>query len=549
MSNEQILFSGTLYTISLVIFAMGIFALLKLKTPGVRAFGLLLIASAIYVAGYAMELMSSTFTEVDMWSKIQYITLPFIPTIWVVLSIEYCNIREKLRRLFYIFLFLIPITTLILRYTSDLQPWYYRNMELVSNGYFNILKFDAGPWYYVQIIYSISCGIYATFNYLKFSKKVVALMHRQAMIMALASFMPILALLLNIGHVAPYGVDVGPYALLFDYSLFMFGMYRYNMLGLAPIAREKVFDWIQDGVLVLDMKLQVIDMNLSVKRMFPKLLNLQYGVALDDILIDQKDLIDQISSWNNDSESPSQNLQLEYSGIQSDATESHYILKLTKLVENKLQIGVTIIISDVTETHQLMEQLVNQTRIDSMTGLMNRRYFFERVEYEVERANRKKASFSFILFDLDDFKNINDLYGHAAGDKIIIHVSDLCRQDLRSIDLLTRFGGDEFIIYLPDCDKKNAYEVAERLRASIQKDAVEFFGHLIDVSASFGVASHDVSVDGACCDVNLIFSAADEAMYGAKRNGKNAVHINQERFDADSLFNWRTGEKEEIKEE
>jgi len=543
MSNEQVLLSGILYAISLIIFVMGIFSLLKMKTPGVMAFGLLLIASAIYVGGYAMELMSSTLGEVDFWSKIQYIALPFIPAVWVVLSIEYCKVRRKFSRLFYFFLFLIPLITFAMRYTSDLQPWYYRNMELVSNGSFNVLVFDKGPWYYVQIIYSILCAIFATANYLIFSKRVVALMRRQANIMAFASIMPILALLLNTAQIAPYGVDVGPFALLFDYSLFMFGMYRYNMLSLVPIAREKVFDWIQDGVLVLDMELRVIDMNLSVKKIFPQLMNQRYGVKLDEIIPRHADLIEQIEHWNQDT-NITQNLLLEFNQSMADESECFYQLKLTKLFEGTVQIGVTIIISDVSSTKALMNQLVNLARVDSMTGLMSRRYFFERVEYEVDRANRKKSIFSFIFFDLDDFKAINDQHGHAAGDDMIIYVSEVCRKQLRSIDLFTRFGGDEFIIYLPDCDKKNAIEVAERLRISIQKDMVEFGGKSIQLSASFGIDSHNVVTDGECNDVNRIIHAADEAMYIAKRSGKNKVHIHSGSASQDSLFTWQSDESD-----
>ncbi|MGB7595665.1 MAG: histidine kinase N-terminal 7TM domain-containing protein [Erysipelotrichaceae bacterium] len=539
MSSEQVLLSGILYAISLIIFVMGIFSLMKMKTPGVMTFGLLLIASAVYVGGYAMELMSSTLGEVDLWSKVQYIALPFIPAVWVVLSIEYCKVRKKFGRLFYFFLFLIPLITFIFRYTSDLQPWYYRNMELVSNGSFNVLVFDKGPWYYVQIIYSILCVVFATANYLIFSKRVVALMRRQATIMAVASIMPVLALFLNIAQVAPYGIDVGPFALLFDYSLFMFGMYRYNMLSLVPIAREKVFDWIQDGVLVLDMELRVIDMNLSVKKIFPQLLNQRYGVMLNEIIPDHAELIKQIENWNQDT-NISQNLLLEFNQDIPDDKNYFYQLKLTKLFEGTVQIGVTIIISDISSTKTLMDQLVNLARVDSMTGLMNRRYFFERVEYEVERANRKKSTFSFIFFDLDNFKLINDQYGHAAGDDMIVYVSEICRKQLRSIDLFTRFGGDEFIIYLPDCDRKNAVEVAERLRISIQNEPVEYAGQWVQLSASFGVESHDVTLQGDCSDVNVIFRAADEAMYVSKRNGKNSVSINAELPVTESLFNWKT---------
>lgn len=546
MSNQQIFLGGILFFIALIIFAMGLFALLKLKTPGVRAFGYLCVASSLYVVGYAMEIMSSTFYGIDFWSKFQYIFMPFIPAIWVILSIEYCNLRDKYHNVFYTFLFIIPIISVLLRLTSDWQSWYYRNMELVSYGQFQVLHYDKGPWFYVQIIYSIACIFYALKNYFVFSKKVIALMRRQAIVMIVASIMPLIAIIINAFGAKPSGIDIGPFALLFDFSLFMYGMYYYNMLSLVPLAREKVFDWIHDGVLVLDMSLRLIDMNMSAKTLFPRLMNIRYGLELKEIFEDQKMLVDQIIDWSSDTSNATQNLQLEMQDKQTDETTHHYQLKLTKLFEGKIQIGITIIIIDVTSTQQLLDQLVQLTRLDSMTGLMNRRYFFERVEYEVERANRNQSIFSFIFFDLDDFKSINDQHGHAAGDDIIILVSEICRKDLRSIDLFTRFGGDEFIIYLPDCDKKNAYEVAQRIRNSIENETMEYRGNQVKASASFGVASYDVSIQGECRDVNLILRSADEAMYIAKRNGKNLVQIDVLPLEGESLFNWQSETRDDL---
>ena len=545
MSNQQVFLGGVLCAITLVIFAMGLYALAKLKTPGVRAFGYLCIVSSLYVAGYAMEIMSGTFAGIDFWSKFQYIFMPFIPAIWVTLSIEYCNLRKKYPRVFFSYLVLVPIISSILRLTSDWQPWYYRNMELVSYGQYQVLHFDRGPWYYVQIIYSILCILYALKNYFEFGEKVVALMRRQAIVMMVASIMPLIAILINTFEAKPSGIDVGPFALLFDFSLFMYGMYYYNMLSLVPLAREKVFDWIHDGVLVFDMNLRLIDMNMSAKTLFPRLMNLRFGLELKEIFEDQKELVDQISDWSHDISTATQNLQLEMKETLLDSTVRYFQLKLTKLFEGSIQIGTTLIIIDITSTQLLLDQLVQLTRLDSMTGLMNRRYFFERIEYEVERANRNKSIFSFIFFDLDNFKNINDQHGHAAGDDMIVRVAEICQKDLRSIDLFTRFGGDEFIIYLPDCDKKNAYEVAQRIRSSIESETMEYRGNRINASASFGVASYDVSMQGACRDVNLILRFADEAMYIAKRNGKNLVQIDALPLEGESLFNWQSETKDD----
>jgi diguanylate cyclase (GGDEF)-like protein len=524
MSQVQIQLSGILIIIALIVIAMAFFSLFSLKTPGARAFSFLCITSSIYVAGYAMELSSTTMSAIDFWSKIQYIAIPFIPAIWVILSVDYCNVRIQHRRLFNGLILVIPFITFLLRMTNEWHDLYYHSMSLISNGHFHILHFEKGPWYYVHVAYFVVCAIYALRNYLLFSRKTVALLHKQAIIMAFASVIPVFAILINAGSLSPYGVDVGPYAIIVDYSLFLFGMARYNILGLVPLAREKVFDWMHDGVLVLDMELRLVDLNPVAKDDFFKSMKLSKGVLLRDIFTGNDETVAQITAFHM-AKTTERNLQVEMTETQKDATVRNYRLKITKLFEHSTQIGLILIISDITEAQTLMDQLALLAREDAMTGLMNRRYFFERVQYEIERSNRNVSPFSFIFLDLDNFKNINDQYGHTAGDKALRYIADICRKDLRNIDLFTRFGGDEFIIYLPDCDLQSGVEVAERLRASIKKDALEVMGEELRLSASLGVASHDPVTQGDCTDVETILRSADEAMYSAKRKGKNQVQV------------------------
>jgi diguanylate cyclase (GGDEF)-like protein len=276
--------------------------------------------------------------------------------------------------------------------------------------------------------------------------------------------------------------------------------------------------------LVLDMELRLVDLNPVAKDDFFKSMKLSKGVLLRDIFTGNDETVAQITAFHM-AKTTERNLQVEMTETQKDATVRNYRLKITKLFEHSTQIGLILIISDITEAQTLMDQLAFLAREDAMTGLMNRRYFFERVQYEIERSNRNVSPFSFIFLDLDNFKNINDQYGHTAGDKALRYIADICRKDLRNIDLFTRFGGDEFIIYLPDCDLQSGVEVAERLRASIKKDALEVMGEELRLSASLGVASHDPVTQGDCTDVETILRSADEAMYSAKRKGKNQVQV------------------------
>jgi len=524
VSDVQILLSGTLFTITLIALAIAFHAFTSMKTPGARVFGILCVASAIYTVGYAMELMNTSLHAIDFWGKFQYVGLSFIPALWVLLSIDYGNNRARYNNVFYFFLLMIPMITVFMRFTNEVHHLYYTEMSLVSNGHFTLLQFTKGPWYYVHVVYFIACGSYSTRNYIVLSQKTKALMRIQSLIMASASIIPMIAILMNVVGTFPYGVDAGPFAVFFVFMLLMFGMYRYNILSLIPKARDKAFDWIQDGVLVLDMNFRLIDMNTAAKKYFRQLTFLKNGAELEDVFAHQETIARRIRSWSTDPQRVSEDLSFEIEDELSGSLR-HFNVRLSKLYENAIQIGTIIILSDVTASKNMMEQLANLARVDEMTGLMNRRYFFERIHYEVDRANRNGSSLSLILFDLDLFKNVNDRYGHAAGDLILRNVADCCRQALRNVDLFARFGGEEFIVYLPDCSLTDAIDVAERLRSSIEKEITFYMGNEIRITASFGVSNHDCAIQGECLDVNELIRAADEASYIAKREGRNRVQM------------------------
>jgi diguanylate cyclase (GGDEF)-like protein len=159
----------------------------------------------------------------------------------------------------------------------------------------------------------------------------------------------------------------------------------------------------------------------------------------------------------------------------------------------------------------------NLARMDSLTGVLSRTAFEEVMARELERARRYGGRLSLILFDLDNFKDINDTYGHLFGDKVLRKVADAVKMNLRSTDVIARWGGEEFIVLLPGADCREACAVAEKLRKSLQTLGL---GSKVRITASFGVAELRDGDDG----VRLILKA-DKALYSAKRKGKNRVEV------------------------
>ncbi len=166
------------------------------------------------------------------------------------------------------------------------------------------------------------------------------------------------------------------------------------------------------------------------------------------------------------------------------------------------------------------EELMQLAMTDPLTGLYNRRHFFECAEVEFQRAKREEHSISFLLMDVDDFKSINDRYGHDTGDAVMIHLSSILPGEVRIFDLVARFGGDEFIIMLVNSREEQACEVAERIREVVEQTPVIFEAWKFNIQLSLGIASYENEDE----DLKTILKRADNALYHAKRQGRNRVY-------------------------
>lgn len=175
------------------------------------------------------------------------------------------------------------------------------------------------------------------------------------------------------------------------------------------------------------------------------------------------------------------------------------------------------LVTDITELHELKEELQRQTRTDSLTGVANRRSFFERGEQEFARCRRHALPLALIAIDIDHFKRVNDVYGHPVGDRVLRDFTDCCRQMLREVDLCARTGGEEFCILLPDTDLDGAYVIAERIRTMTIACRPCAEHPALGITASFGI----VALGDGDARFEHLFSRADHALYAAKRQGRN----------------------------
>lgn len=189
---------------------------------------------------------------------------------------------------------------------------------------------------------------------------------------------------------------------------------------------------------------------------------------------------------------------------------------------------IAIIVYDVTKVavnnRQLQEangQLQQLSRTDRLTGLLNRGYWEECLGIEFVRYQRYRHKTSLVIFDIDHFKKINDGYGHQAGDAVIRAVAELTRSHARATDVAGRYGGEEFVVLLPDTELDGAFLFAERLRKAVQETVVPYGGQRIQFTISLGVAL----LEDDCQRYEQLIERADAALYDSKESGRNRTSI------------------------
>lgn len=172
--------------------------------------------------------------------------------------------------------------------------------------------------------------------------------------------------------------------------------------------------------------------------------------------------------------------------------------------------------------HHQEEKARKLSTYDSLTGLLNRHSFLEGAKHFFYLSERNKENFAVLIIDFDNFKKINDQYGHLAGDEVLKTFGNTAQRIARASDLIGRIGGEEFAILLPQTSQKNAYIFAERLRTTIHNTIVPYQGTLIRFSISIGIAENCINETKS---FNEILDLADKALYISKENGRNQTSM------------------------
>lgn len=515
MSSTIIIYLIIVCLATLLSSFLSIFGLLRFRNaPGGRFYIIVTALSAFLTFSYAMEIYSVTYEGMRFWLRMEYIALPLLPVFILLMAVEYCG--HKIKLWMSCLVLIIPVITIIMQNTNELHYMYYTSMGVLVNSPFSVIYLQHGPFYMLHTVFFYSCVCISIVLLVLQLRKLVKPFRKQTYLMIVGLIVPGIGGFLNIVNNGAGSIDMVPVFMSLSFVFHGLALTSLRMFDVAPIARDIVFESIEQGVLVLNDNDIIIDYNTSFTSLPLDVTDTLIGHSIQKVLSRHKDLIAVVE----------QGEECDFSLQLKEQLISLHIRFSPVTDKNSYHAGTVVTFLDVTERVAMEETLKHMASTDGLTQIYNRTFFSEQVQNSLTLPQAPPGQAALILFDIDFFKEVNDTYGHDAGDQVLMSIARVIKSSLRPSDIAGRYGGEEFIMYMPGAPKAEAVETAHTLRLGIEKHIIRTDNIDIQVTSSFGVA-HTVleePVNGAQVLSDLTKNA-DLALYEAKQGGRNCVRV------------------------
>lgn len=476
------------------------------KHTRIRLFYLIGIEVWLWLFFNLLELLASS----EQWTVI-FMKLSFIPLAMLAPTLAWMGYafigNEKPRVIKWFYAPFLILLLFIL--TNDLHFWFWKEYHFTQFGTLLAIRNTYGFLFYVFSGLSY-IAIFFGIGVLLFDLLNIATLYRRRSIPVI--LLLALTVFWSIGYVSgviPFQKDFSPLVYNFVFMLLLYAAIRQKLFRVNLVPRQKLFNYMHDGVIIFDEDSTILDINRSAREQ----------VGLDESCVGDS-LMAVLPFWRIlDFSFPEDepNRQDVLASTIVSIGESPDLCYLDVSI-NYIDHGYVMMLHDVTEIQKLMIQIEEMANFDSLTQLRNRRSFFNMVEGLIASAKRNRQPITIMLMDIDNFKHINDQFGHSTGDRVLKQLASYLSTALRAVDVKARYGGDEFIILLPQTDLEAADVVAGRLFSGIQKAITDMNIPGLRVSVSIGLSGRNV-LDRAQSLMEIV-EEADKALYAVKNKGK-----------------------------
>ncbi len=467
---------------------------------------LIIIGSMIWILGNLFELEFLKIQNRIMWGKLQYIGIIIIAVAWIVFALDYVGLKKWLTKRNILLLCIIPIIIIASVYTNELHHFIIKSYSLSDHLNFIVLDktYNFGHWIILlYLLISILIGsiligqvlIKSNYGY-----------RWQATLFILALIIPISLIIISLNRLNPVPyLEIMPISISLGSVMISIILARSRIGEIVPVARDNIIDSINDVVIVLDNNNNILDINKTSQKLFDKKMMEIIGKPLKIISGNLNNKVEELIN---------EDIINDEFALCTNSKKRIYDISISDIFNwQDVYVGKTVLLHDITEKKEKEKVIKYLSFHDKLTGLYNRAYF----ELEVKRLDTKRQlPVSLIIGDVNGLKLINDAFGYSEGDKLLVKSAELFKNSCRHEDIISRWGGDEFIILLPKTSNARAEEIVNKMIRKCE----EIKSLRIPISISFGFSTKEDTGQ----DIKRVIKDSEERMQRRKMLESKSIY-------------------------
>ncbi len=509
--------------------ALGVAAIAwpRRRAPGGTAFALLMVATAVWELFRLLEAIAVGTADKIYWARLEYFGIATVPVLWYLFTRQFSKRIRVRPGLGPAWLWILPALTLLLVFSNGQHGWFWSAIVPASDKPGAHLIYSHGPAFWVTALYNYLLILIGTVALFDAIMRDAGVDRRQAIGLLTGAVVTWVANMVYLSGLSPVaGLDPTPFTFTLTGAVYAYTLYRYRLFEPVPVSRHTLLENMAEGVLVLDNEQRVADINSAALGLLGLPTAPHIGRKASELLASVPQLL-QYCSGEGEAHAEylivGRHLELRAAPLRNDGRKRQGRLLVLRDIsrhrqaENQLREANTQLQAHMAEIQALQARLQDQAIRDSLTGLFNRRYLEETLQREIAQAYRSQHPLGIVMVDVDHFKDINDTYGHLAGDTALQALGQLLAANTRSSDIACRYGGEEFVLALPGATLETARERAEHLRLAVEALRVDYAGARLSLTISAGVAAYPLHGERA----DEVLDRADQALYQAKSGGRN----------------------------